>query len=211
MSGLGGFSLGGTNFGNTADTSAKTIRRRGRQVLRDILEPSDRIAFGAAEREARGAVDEVRAGFQEAKRTVGSSFRGAMRSAIDQGRQAQGDALSRLSSGGGLSSTGSVAANLRVGIGMHTARAIQDVQDRVAQIGAGLATAEGGAVADARGNLSRLLMQRGLADRERNMLHWWLMTGQNGMASPFERTNLDGAVKLGADLFTGGATAGLPT
>lgn len=204
MGGLGGFSLGGTRFGSTGDVSAKTIRHRGRQVLRDILEPSDRIAFGAAEREARGAVDDVRAGFKEAKRTVGNSFRGAMRAAIDQGKQAQGDALARLTNGGGLSSTGSVAANLRIGIGMHTARAIQDVQDRVAQIGAGLATAEGGAVADARGNLSRLLMQRGLADRERNMLHWWLMTGQNGMASPFTPNELGGTVKLAADVISGG-------
>lgn len=201
---LGGFSIGGFKFGDTGDVSASTIRRRGRHVLSNILEPSDRLAFGAAEREARGAVDEVRAGFKEAKTTVGNSFRGAMRSAIDQGQQAQGDALQRLTSAGNLSRTGSIAANLRVGVGMNTARAIQDIQDRVAQIGAGLATGEGTAVADARGNLSRMLMQRGLADRERNMLHWWLLTGQNGMASPFSPNDISGPVKLGADILSGG-------
>lgn len=203
----GGYSLGGFNFGGNGDVSASTVRRRGRYVLSNILEPSDRLAFGAAEREARGAVDEVRAGYKTARQTVGGAFLGAKRAAIDQGRQAQGDALARLSSGGGLSSTGSIATNLRLGVGMHTARAIQDIQDRVAQIGAGLATQEGRDVGTARGNLSSFLMQRGLADRERNMLHWWLLTGQNGMASPFERSDISGLVKFAAQALGAG---GLP-
>lgn len=173
--GITALGVGSQLFGSSGP-SAKTIRRRGRYVLSNILEPSDRLAFGAAEREARGAVDEVRAGVKEAKQTVGNSFRGAMRSAIDQGKQAQGDALQRLSSAGNLSRTGSIAANLRVGVGMNTARAIQDIQDRVAQIGAGLATQGAEAVGGARSRLSSFLMQRGLADRERNMLHWQLLT-----------------------------------
>ncbi len=174
--GITALGVGSQMFGSRGP-SAKDIRRRGRYVLSNILEPGDRLAFGDAEKEARGAVDEVRAGVKEAKQTVGNSFRGAMRSAIDQGKQAQGDALQRLSSRGGLSRTGSLAANLRIGVGMNTARAISDVQDRIAQIGAGLATQGGEAVGAARSRLSSFLMQRGLADRERNMLHWQLLTG----------------------------------
>jgi hypothetical protein len=174
--GTGGFGIGGMLFGGGDGPSDSTLRRRGRYVLSNILEPSDREAFGKAQRQFEAVPGTIKAGYKLARKEVGSAFRGASRAAIDQGRVEQGDALQRMTNAG-FSGSGSIANNLRVGIGYRTSRAIQDIQDRVAQIGANLATEEAGDLATAQQGLGRFYMQRGLADRERNMLHWQLLTG----------------------------------
>jgi len=204
--GSGGFSIGGMNFGGSDAKSGRTIRSRGRQVLKGILEPSDREAFGRAQREFEAAPGIIQGGYKMARREAGNAFRGAQRSILDQGQRAEGNALSQLTNSG-FSGAGSIASNLRLGVGYGTARAIQDVQDRVAQIGAGLATGEAQDVANARSNLGQFYMNRGLADRQRNMLHWWLLTGQNGLAASQPPNDLSGIVKLGATLFGGGGGA----
>lgn len=208
--GEGGFSIGGVSFGGTSGVSARTIRRRGRHVLDTILEPADRQAFGTAQRAAEAVPGLIRSGYAGARREVGGAFRGAQRAAIDEGERARGDALQRMTNAG-YSGAGSIATNLRAGIGYGTARAIQDIQDRVAQIGAELEVGEGQALAGAQAGLSDFYMRRGLADRDRNMLHYELLTGRPGNlgyqptpgygAMP---TDLGNPMKLLMSLFGGG-------
>lgn len=198
--GEGGFSLGGIQFGGDSGISRRTVRRRGRFALRNILEPSDREAFGKAQRAAEAVPGIIKGGYSQARRSVGGAFRGAQRSAIEQGDIAAGDALQRMTNAG-YSGASSIAGNLRAGIGYGTARAIQDIQSRIAQIGAELDLGEAQDLASAQGGLSDFYMRRGLADRERNLLEFNLLTGAQPQPSPSAPTDLSGLVKLLASLF----------
>ncbi len=202
--GDGGFSIGGIGFGGNDSVSSSTVRRRGVQMLEGFLQPIDRQYLGKAQREFEAVPGEIQGGYRLARKEVTGAARGSMRAAADQGRIAEGDALQRLSEGGFSGGSGSIATNLRMGVGYGTARAIQDIQDRVGQIGADLAVGEGQDVARARSGLGAFYTQRRDAERQNAMLRYGLWTGQNGMQGS-EPTDLSGVVKTIASLFGAGA------
>jgi hypothetical protein len=198
--GDGGFSLGGINFGGDGGVSSSTLRHRGRQVIQDILEPADREHFGLAERTLSQIPGQVRSGYKLARRNLGGAFRSAAVSAVERGEADRADALDRLTNSG-YSGAGAIAANMRLGVGYNTSRIIADLQDRIGQIGADLDIGETEALARADTVLGDFRFRRGLAERERNMLHYQLNVGTQDQPSPYAPTDLSSAVMSIAGLF----------
>lgn len=186
---IAGAVIGGlTSYLSSRGSDEGKIRRRGMNFVTNTIGARDRHLFSLAQRQAEAVPGEIARGYRLARREVGGAFRSSMRGAIEQGERARGDAMQRMSNAG-FSGASSVAANMRLGVGYGTSRAIQNVQDRLAQIGANLATGEGRDMAAARGSLGQFYMQRARSERERDMLTWQLLTGM-------QPSNPGGAIDL---------------
>lgn len=176
---LGGSLLGGGG-------GQRLIRRRGRKTLQNLIIPTNRENLAAAQQQFEQAPRTIREGYGQARRAVGESFRGAQRSILEQSQQARGDILQRMNNSG-FSGASSIAAGLRSGLGYGTARAIQGVQDRIAEMSAGLATNEARDLASAQQALGSFFLQKRTAEQMPNMLEWELLT----QMQPSQQQQLD--------------------
>ena len=187
---------GGGLFGNAGE-SRGTIRRNANALLSTYIDPTTRENFARAEGQMTAVPDTIRSAYTLARKNVGESARIGQVAAVEQGQKAQGQALQNLTNSG-FSGAGSIAANMRLGVGYGTARAIQDVQDRVGQIGASLATNEGQDLATAQTRLGQFYQQKEAALQKNNMLRWDLATGMQPQPGTNNGIDLAGIASIAA-------------
>lgn len=163
-------------WGGDDTVSRRTSRRRGRQILENYIQPTQRHILGKAEDEFRAAPGEISAGYGKARTALTGSARGDMLGARDAADRTQGEVSQSLTSGG--LQGGSIFQAAKIGIGAHTARVLADIRSRLAGQVAGLHAAEGAGRAGARQATGQFLMGREAAEYRPNLLRYNLWTQQ---------------------------------
>lgn len=144
-SGLAGiFGQGGPtrNFGQS--------RKRARQVLLDMALPLQEQLYGKAESEVR----KIPLLINKARGELQSGFQAGATGLVDEGQRRLSDIRAGLLNSG--FSTGSLMENARQGVGLNTARALADLEGRMAEMQVGLTGQE----IDAKARLAALFQQR---------------------------------------------------